>query len=59
MPTTSAAKMTRNRVDMSSRELARNWCKHLKTSRLEIEAALAKVGDNAQTVIKELDAKQR
>lgn len=44
---------------MSSRELARHWCKHLKKSRLEIEAAIAKVGDNAQTVIKELDAKQR
>jgi hypothetical protein len=44
---------------MSSKELARQWCKRLKKSRLEIEAAIAKVGDNAQTVIKELEASER
>ena len=54
-----SAKQARNRVDMSSKELARQWCKRLKKSRLEIEAAIAKVGDNAQTVIKELEASER
>lgn len=54
-----SAKRVRNRVDMSSKELARQWCKRLKKSRLEIEAAIAKVGDNAQTVIKELEASER
>jgi len=44
---------------MSSEEMTRLWCKRLKKSRLEIEAAIAKVGDNAQTVIKELGANQR
>jgi hypothetical protein len=39
--------------------MARHWCRRLKKSRLEIEAAIAKVGNNAQTVIKELEAKQR
>ena len=54
-----SAKRARNRVDMSSKELARHWCKRLKKSRLEIEATIAKVGDNAQTVIKELEASER
>jgi len=58
MPT-SLGKSARNRVDMSSEDMARLWCKRLKKSRLEIEAAIAKVGDNAQTVIKELKANQR
>jgi len=59
MLTASTAKSARNRVDISSKELARHWCKRLRKSRLEIEAAIAKVGDNAQTVIKELEANQR
>jgi hypothetical protein len=54
-----ATKRARNRVDISSKDMARHWCKRLRKSRLEIEAAIAKVGDNAQTVIKELDANQR
>jgi hypothetical protein len=57
MLTTSPAKRIRNRVDVSSRELARHWCKHLKKSKSEIEAAIAKVGDNAETVMKELGTK--
>jgi hypothetical protein len=44
---------------MSSKELARHWCKRFKKSQPEIEAAIAKVGDNAETVMKELGAKQR
>ncbi len=56
MVTTSPVKSARNRVDISTNELARYWCKRLKKSRPEIEAAIAKVGDNAETVIKELGA---
>jgi hypothetical protein len=56
---TSAAKKDRNRVDISSKDLARHWCKRLKKSRAEIEAAIAKVGDNAETVTKELGAPDR
>lgn len=59
MLTSSAVKRARNSVDLSSKELARHWCKRLKKSRLEIEAAIAKVGNNAQTVIKELEASRR
>jgi membrane protein DedA with SNARE-associated domain len=58
MLTTSSTKATRNRVDISSKELSRNWCKRLKKSKPEIEAAIAKVGDNAETVMKELGAKR-
>ena len=54
-----AAKPARNRIDMSSEDMTRHWCKRLKKSRLQIEDAIAKVGDNAQTVIKELEANQR
>jgi hypothetical protein len=56
---TSAAKKDRNRVDISSNDLARHWCKRLKKSRAEIEAAIAKVGDNAETVTKELGGQDR
>ena len=56
---TSAAKKDRNRVDISSKDLAQHWCKRLKKSRAEIEAAIAKVGDNAETVMKELGAPDR
>jgi uncharacterized protein YgbK (DUF1537 family) len=56
MPT--SVKSARNRVDVSTKELARHWCKHLKKSTAEIEAAIAKVGDNAETVMKELGAKR-
>jgi hypothetical protein len=54
MLTSSPVKNERNRVDLSSKELARHWCKHFKKSKAEIEAAIAKVGDNAETVMKEL-----
>ena len=55
----SAAKPARNRVDISSEDMTRHWCKRLKKSRLEIEAAIAKVGDNAETVMKELGVLDR
>ena len=54
MLTTSSRKRARNLVDISSKELTRYWCKHLKKSKPEIEAAIAKVGNNAETLMKEL-----
>ena len=48
----SSAKPERNRIDLSSKDLARHWCKHLGVSQLE--SAMAKVGDNVETVAKEL-----
>ena len=59
MLTTSAARKERNRVDLSSKDLARHWCKRLGKLRAEIEAAIAKVGDNAETVMKELGIQKR
>ena len=56
---TSPAKKERNRVDLSSKDLARHWCKRFKKSQVEIEAAIAKVGDNAETVMKELGSQER
>jgi hypothetical protein len=56
---TSSVKEVRNRVDLSSKDLARHWCKRLKKSQAEIEAAIAKVGDNAETVMKELGSQVR
>jgi hypothetical protein len=58
MLTTSSTKGTRNRIDISSKELSRYCCKRLKKSKPEIEAAIAQVGDNAETVMKELGAKR-
>ena len=58
MLTTSSAKSARNLVDISSKELAR-CCKRLKKSKPEIEAAIAKVGNNAETVMKELSWRNR
>jgi uncharacterized protein DUF3606 len=59
MLTTSVARKERNRVDLSSKDLARHWCKRLKKSQAEIEAAIAKVGNNAETVMKELGLPER
>ena len=59
MLTTSVARKERNRVDLSSKDLERQWCKHLKKSKDELEAAIAKVGDNAETVMKELGLPER
>lgn len=59
MLTTSSVKGARNCVDLSSKELARHWCKHFKKSKTEIEAAIGKVGNNAETVMKELSRGQK
>jgi UDP-galactopyranose mutase len=50
----SPEKPVRNRIDLSIKELARHWCKHFGVSQDELETAMAKVGDNAETVMKEL-----
>ena len=54
LKTTSAPKQARHRVDLSTKDLARRWCKHFGKPKDQIEAAIAKVGDNADTVQKEL-----
>ena len=53
----SPEKPARNRIDLSTEEMARYWCKHFRVSQDEIEAAVAKVGDNAESVLKELRTK--
>ena len=57
MISSSRPKPARNRVDISTVNSARLWRKRLNKSTEEIEAAVAKVGNNAETVIKELEAK--
>ena len=52
--TQSSMKLERNRVNVSTPVLARYWRKRLRKSQQEIEAAIAKVGGNAETVMKEL-----
>jgi hypothetical protein len=47
-------KLDRNRFDVSTPVLARYWRKRLRKSQQEIEAAIAKVGGNAETVMKQL-----
>ena len=59
MQKSGVTKGTRNNVDTSSKEMARFWCKRFKKSKLEIESAIAKVGDNAETVAKELATKRQ
>jgi hypothetical protein len=44
----------RSRIDLSDEAIARQWTKKLGRPRAEIEAAIAKVGDNCETVRKEL-----
>jgi|GEM_PF-1076535 hypothetical protein len=41
--TTSSAKRARNLVDISSKELARYWCKHLKKSKSELRLQLPRL----------------
>ena len=57
MVTSSRPKPSRNRVDISTTDSARQWRKRLNKSTEEIAAAVAKVGNNAETVIKELETK--
>jgi hypothetical protein len=50
----SKQKPDRNRIDLSDDAIARQWVKKLGRSRDEIAAAIEKVGDNCETVRKEL-----
>ena len=50
----SSEKPVRNHIDLSTRELTRHWCKHFGVSQEDLEYAMAKVGDNVETVRKEL-----
>ena len=52
--TSSSVRLDRHRVDLSTPDLARHWCKHFGRSKESVEAAIAEVGDNAETVMKEL-----
>jgi len=54
---TSPPRPPRNRVDLSTKDLTRLWCKHFGKSKAQIEAAISKVGNNAATVSKELEAR--
>ena len=52
--TSGSPKPDRHRVDLSTPDLARRWCKHFGKSKESIEAAVANVVDNIETVRKEL-----
>lgn len=56
MPVSTSARIARNRVDLSSKELMRQWRKHFGASVEKIEAAIEKVGDNPDSVQKQLRA---
>jgi hypothetical protein len=58
MRTRSHNKVARNRVNISNDELTRHWRKYFGTSQEKLEAAVAKVGDNPETVQKELRAQE-
>jgi hypothetical protein len=47
-------KADRSRIDLSDDGIAKQWVKKLGKTREEIATAIAKVGDNAETVMKEL-----
>jgi hypothetical protein len=59
MRTPSRIKLDRNRVDISNKDLARFWSKRFGTTKEKIEAAVAKVGNNPETVQKELRLAQQ
>jgi hypothetical protein len=44
----SSEKPVRNHIDLSTRELARHWCKHFGVSQEDLEAAMAKVGTTSK-----------
>lgn len=54
MTLVSPIKPDRSRIDLSDDAIARQWVKKLGKPREEIEAAIEKVGDNCETVRKEL-----
>jgi len=50
----STAKAPLLRVDVSNKTVARHWSKRFKRPQSEIKDAVAKVGDNPETVMKQL-----
>jgi hypothetical protein len=52
-----SGRVARNRVDLSSKELMRQWRKHFGASVEKIQAAIEKVGDNPESVQKQLALK--
>ena len=44
----TSSKPDRHRVDLSTSDLVRQWCKHFGSSQADIEEAIAKVGDIAK-----------
>ena len=54
----SRSKLSRNCVDISNKVSMRQWRKRLGKSAQEVEAAVDKVGNNAETVMKELETKR-
>ncbi len=48
----------RSRVDLTNDALIRHWTKTLGVSRVEIMTAVEKVGDNPETVRKELSRRR-
>jgi hypothetical protein len=48
------SKLDRSRIDISDTTIAKRWVKRPGKSKDEIAAAIAKIDDNAETVIKEL-----
>jgi hypothetical protein len=51
-------RLSRNCVDTSDKVAVRQWRKRLGRSAREVEAAVAKVGSNAASVVKELETKR-
>jgi phage host-nuclease inhibitor protein Gam len=51
---TNPPKPARNKIVMSDDVIARHWAKKLGKTQDEIKAAIEKVGDNCETVRKEL-----
>ena len=49
-------KPDRSHIDLSNHTLLRHWIKTFGKSKKEIEAAIAKVGNNRESVEKELNA---
>ena len=58
MATLSRPKPPRNREVISSRDLASRMRKRLSKTTEELDAAVAKVGNKAETAAKALDAKR-
>ena len=50
----SSPKPDRSRIDLSDEGISKQWVKKLGKTKEEIATAIAKVGDNAETVRKEL-----